>query len=215
MPFTLSHPAAVLPLLRSPLSSVALVAGAMAPDMPYFVGSVGIPVSAQSWYEPLLNATTTHSLGGLWVDAVYGLVLCALFWFAYAPLVALVPLTRPTAALVWLLPSLLIGILTHLAWDAVTDEARVVQHVSTAGGLVVLAVFLWRRRVAMPVAPLCVAGSIAAVGALLNIRWGELSDLSTGDVVEGVLSDAAKGAGFALVSALVVYSAVWWLVSRV
>ncbi|MEV0803512.1 DUF4184 family protein [Kribbella sp. NPDC050281] len=35
MPFTLAHPAAVLPLVRRPLVASALVAGAVAPDLLY------------------------------------------------------------------------------------------------------------------------------------------------------------------------------------
>ena len=35
MPFPLSHPAAVLPLLRAPLVASALVAGALSPDLLY------------------------------------------------------------------------------------------------------------------------------------------------------------------------------------
>ena len=35
MPFTLAHPAAVLPLCRRPLVASALVAGAVAPDLLY------------------------------------------------------------------------------------------------------------------------------------------------------------------------------------
>ena len=78
MPFTLSHPAAVLPLLRRPFSGIALVAGAVAPDLPYFARSTPIPVGAQSWYEPYLNATTSHGLlGALTVSLPYALVLAA------------------------------------------------------------------------------------------------------------------------------------------
>ncbi|MEI5672079.1 MULTISPECIES: DUF4184 family protein [unclassified Nocardioides] len=39
MPFTLVHPAAVLPLVRTPLVPSALVLGSVAPDLPYFVSS--------------------------------------------------------------------------------------------------------------------------------------------------------------------------------
>jgi hypothetical protein len=35
VPFTGSHPAAVLPFLRTPLPASAPVAGTMAPDIPY------------------------------------------------------------------------------------------------------------------------------------------------------------------------------------
>ena len=37
MPFTGSHPAAVLPLLRTPLPASALVAGSIAPDVPFYL----------------------------------------------------------------------------------------------------------------------------------------------------------------------------------
>ena len=65
MPFTLAHPAAVLPLVRRPFNGLALVCGAMAPDVAYFIRSTPLEVTAQSWYEPFTNATTTHSLAGL------------------------------------------------------------------------------------------------------------------------------------------------------
>jgi len=37
LPFTLAHPAAVLPLRRTGLVFSALVVGSMAPDFPYFL----------------------------------------------------------------------------------------------------------------------------------------------------------------------------------
>ena len=37
MPFTASHAAAVLPLLRTPLPASALGIGGMAPDFPFFL----------------------------------------------------------------------------------------------------------------------------------------------------------------------------------
>ena len=37
MPFTGSHPAVVLPLLRTPLPASALVLGSTAPDLPHFL----------------------------------------------------------------------------------------------------------------------------------------------------------------------------------
>ena len=37
MPFTGSHPAAVLPFLRTPLPASALVAGSIAPDVPFYL----------------------------------------------------------------------------------------------------------------------------------------------------------------------------------
>ncbi|MFJ4772511.1 DUF4184 family protein [Streptomyces uncialis] len=203
MPFTLSHPAAVLPLLRPPFVPVALVAGAMAPDTPYFLGTLGIPLSAGDWYEPFLNATTSHSpLGALTVSLPVTLVLAAGWLLLRGPVTELLPSPAPrpapapepttsapgplTAAVsvaesgpwgrrvadglrrgVWLLLSALIGVVTHLLWDSFTHldgyvvtrvaflresgpggttVARLLQHLSTLTGLVLLAVHLWRRR---------------------------------------------------------------------
>lgn len=69
MPLTFAHPSVVLPLFRTPFVPAALVAGSMSPDLPYFLGATGTAVTAQSWYEPFFNATTSHSpLGALTVS---------------------------------------------------------------------------------------------------------------------------------------------------
>ncbi|MDX3661242.1 DUF4184 family protein [Streptomyces sp. ID05-26A] len=175
MPFTLSHPAAVLPLVRRPFNAVALVAGSVASDMAYFVAAVGIPLSAQSWYEPFLNATTTHSpAGAVTVDLVYGLALCGLVFAARRPFGVLLPdgpasprLGALAVRAWWVLASLLIGIATHLLWDSFTHAGgdaishlsftestaaggltwgELLQYVSTAGGLAAIGWYLWRRR---------------------------------------------------------------------
>ncbi|MYY11935.1 DUF4184 family protein [Streptomyces sp. SID4919] len=99
MPFTLSHPAAVLPLLRPPFVPVALVAGAMAPDTPYFLGTLGIPLSAGDWYEPFLNATTSHSpLGALTVSLPVALALAAGWLLLRGPVTELLPRPAPRPA---------------------------------------------------------------------------------------------------------------------
>ncbi|MBB1242344.1 DUF4184 family protein [Streptomyces durbertensis] len=170
MPFTLCHPAAVLPLFRRPFVPAALVAGAMAPDVPYFLD---VPVSAQSWYRDFVNATETHSLLGiLRLDLLLALALLALYWTVRRPVAALLPLrpsrvaTGRTAAerarlLPWVLVSAALGALTHVLWDSFThwdgyvvrhyafmradvvaglDVARLLQHLSTLAGGAVL---LW------------------------------------------------------------------------
>ncbi|MFD6447594.1 DUF4184 family protein [Promicromonospora sp. NPDC060204] len=273
MPFTLSHPAAVLPLLRRPFSAAALVAGAVAPDLPYFARSTPVPVSAQSWYEPFLNATTSHSLvGAVTVSLPYALALYGFLRVARRPVGALLPAvvradaagagapraTAPGALLArtgWVLLSLVIGIATHLVWDSFTHGdgwvvthvsllsatafgdltwARLLQHVSTVMGLVVIAVYLWRRRERMPGWGAARQGTaawrttrrglwavvaVAVVGAVLGtLRWwsaGSSSDsvgLAPRDIVEGVLSDVATGAGAALIGTLLLYVVVWWAV---
>ncbi|MET8979955.1 DUF4184 family protein [Streptomyces sp. NPDC004539] len=255
MPFTLSHPAAVLPLLRRPFGRTALVAGAVAPDMPYFVGVLGLPVGAQSWYEPFLNATTTHGVpGALTVSLPYALALWLLARTAHRPLASLLPLPTPaprprtggatTRRAAWTVLSAVIGIATHLLWDAFTHHdgfvvahtpwltspmiggltwARALQHLSTVGGLAAIGVYAWRRRAALQGGDLgtarrralfAVAG-VAVVGAVAHAWWWLAGPqapggLSAGEVVEGALSDAAKGAGAVLIGVLALYVVAWW-----
>lgn len=128
MPFTLSHPAAAVPLRgllgRFGLLS-ALVIGSMTPDVGYFVPGLGI------------SAAFTHSVIGVFGHGLpVGLLLYVLFHgLMKAPCVDLMPawwrarlapLARPGT---WLAPgaspwgvpvSLLVGAATHVAWDAFT-----------------------------------------------------------------------------------------------
>jgi hypothetical protein len=256
VPFTLSHPAAVLPLLRRPFSAAALVAGALAPDLPYFARSTPVTVSAQSWYEPYMNATTSHTLlGAVTVSLPYAIALWGLFLLARRPVGSLLPTPARTrspepdgaSALLrragWVLLSLVIGIATHLVWDSFTHSdgfvvmhvpflstplagdltwARALQHISTIGGLVIIAVYLWRRRSRLrPASPagrrsalrlLGIVAGIAAIGAVAGTLewWGGGSGLGGRDLVEGVLSDVATGAGAALIVAALLYVAGWW-----
>lgn len=263
MPFTLSHPAAVLPLLRTPFSRAALVAGAVAPDMPYFLVTTGLPVSAQSWYEPFANATTTHTLpGALTVGLPYTLALWALLLAGRRPLASLLPLpaltpvdhtARTAGAMVrragWILLSALIGLATHLVWDSFTHFdgsvvtrvpwlnstlagsltwARALQHVSTIGGLAAIAGYGWRRRDrlrtgVLPAGPgagrrrrvLLALALCAGAGAVAHAGWWLVGPQAPSGrpldaVLEGVLSDAAKGAGAGLIAALVLYITAWW-----
>lgn len=143
MPLTFAHPAAVLPLFRGPLVPTALVVGAMSPDVPYFIGAAGVPVTAQSWYEPFLNATTSHSLvGAVTVSlpiAILGYVLARL---AARPATMLLlerdaarwrrgPDRGLPARVGWVLFSLVLGIATHLLWDSFTHvDGFVVENVA-------------------------------------------------------------------------------------
>ena len=201
MPFTLAHPAAVLPLLRGALVGAALVAGSLAPDVPYFLVDLGIPNSAQAWYEPFLNGTTSHSLAGvLTVDLPAALVLYLAWLLVCRPLCGK-PAAR--AGVGWIAVSLLLGIATHLVWDELT-WTRLVQHLSTASGMIVLAVFLWQRRPEKLDRRLFAIPVVAAAGAAVGVaRLDEFT-------AELVLSEAAKGAIVAVTIALAVYVAVWW-----
>ena len=123
MPFTLSHPAAVLLFGRTGLPIAAMVAGSMAPDVPMFVpvpGAYGV----------------THSLLGVaTVDVVFG-TLGVVVWFSLVrdALVDVAPaLVRERLAETarysreqWFLVPLAVamGALTHLVWDMFTHPDR-------------------------------------------------------------------------------------------
>ena len=122
MPFTLSHPAASVPLARHGLVLSALVVGSMAPDFAYFTF---LPVSHFS-----------HSLPGLLLFCVpSGLAVLWVFHkLLKRPMLSLLPPShqrRLTAAtndfsfgpwrrLALIVASLVLGALTHVVWDAFT-----------------------------------------------------------------------------------------------
>lgn len=133
MPFTLAHPAAVLPLFRRPLVPAGLIAGAVAPDIPYYLRATGLPVSAESWYEPLVNATTSHDVVGAVVTSLPLALLLYLSLAASARPASTVLSDRirwryrqvdrsdPWKYGLWALLSLAIGVATHLVWDQFTE----------------------------------------------------------------------------------------------
>jgi len=125
MPFTLAHPAAVLPLRRVRLMrTVPLVVGAMTPDLPYYL----------PWRIAKHIPQETHTLlGTLTLDLPMGVLLLIFIWLLRRPLAA--PLGRfgeakclaalgrfGSRAGNWALAplSLLIGSWTHLVWDSFT-----------------------------------------------------------------------------------------------
>jgi len=135
MPFTLCHPAIVLPLharARRLTSLPALVIGSMAPDFVYF-----LPLAA--------DGSFTHSVAGIFLYCVpagllvywvyFALLREAFIAWAPAAMSARMPPTRP-----WLkrdvrgtaivIASLMLGAATHIAWDAFTHpNTFVVRHV--------------------------------------------------------------------------------------
>ncbi|GAB3252012.1 DUF4184 family protein [Kineosporia babensis] len=151
MPFTLIHPVAVLPLARKPLVPSALVAGALAPDLPYFV--------SLQWFGGDYNLTKTHEASSvLWFDPIIALGLFGVFHLvARRPLLALlppsvtsrlpVPAGRPNPLAVF--ASLVIGAATHVGWDAACDafgyglSARLNLLSDLVGGALLVA-WLWR-----------------------------------------------------------------------
>ena len=129
MPFTLSHPAAVLPLRRlcPRLNFAALLIGSVIPDIGYYI--------------PALAAhQQTHSLAGLIFPGLpVGLLMLGLLHLLKRPLCfvlpqphrdALTPLGTESrrwpslASLVTAAASVLLGAWTHIAWDSFTHRGR-------------------------------------------------------------------------------------------
>ncbi|WP_064745238.1 DUF4184 family protein [Pseudonocardia acaciae] len=202
MPFTLAHPAAVLPMRRV-LWFPGLVAGSIAPDVAYYLPVPGGPA-------------LTHSLAGLLgIDLLLGAALAALGHLCLA-LVPDDPRSRVAAAELtarvrsWragalAVASVAVGAATHLAWDSLThthgaavsrwDVLRepvvgphrlynVIGYASSLGGLLLLGIVAlrWYRR-ARPVR---------------DGRWPCLSGRVRAWVLGGIAVGAAAGAGVAL-----------------
>jgi Domain of unknown function (DUF4184) len=145
MPFTLAHPAAVLPLrhLRG-LRTAPLVIGAMVPDTPYY-----LPASHRLGFD-------THSLTGSYtIDLPLGIVLLACALLLREPLTALLPARARwlclhalepfrRSAREWLLAPLavLIGVCTHLLWDSFTHgDGWIVRHVPALRRIVTIGAY--------------------------------------------------------------------------
>jgi Domain of unknown function (DUF4184) len=172
VPFTLSHPAAVLPLRTwtPALPFTALVIGSMAPDAEYYLP-----------FEPFPRHLTHAFVGVPTVDLIIGLVtLIAVRLVLAAPVAALVPrpwsdrirdwgragVPRGGRQALLVVVALIVGSATHVGWDAFTHiNGQVVVHVtalrdqaghypiyqwlqlaSSVFGLVVIGISLWRHR---------------------------------------------------------------------
>ncbi len=129
MPFTGSHPAAVLPFLRTGLPPSALVAGSLAPDLPYY-----LPVDLGVRTHTALAVVTTDVLLGalLWV-LWHGLL--ARPARAWAPRGLLVRLPDTATAglrrrldtpgrVARVAAALALGAATHVLWDEFTHPGR-------------------------------------------------------------------------------------------
>ena len=171
MPFTLAHPAAVLPLRDLRLPMPAMVAGAMVPDLPMLLGFGSRHLS--------------HSfLGVVTLDLAMGLAALVLWYAVYRrPLADLafdpwrgrLPDVVPMDVRTWLLsvPGVVVGALTHVVWDAFTHDDtwgvdlvpaltesyrgvavyEVLQQVFSAVGLVAVLWVAWRYLSSLPERP--------------------------------------------------------------
>lgn len=178
MPFTLAHPAAILPLRRfSFFQTVPLIIGSLVPDVPYF-----LPPSVSRFM------TDTHTFEGSFIcDLPLGTALLVLTLLLREPLTALLsararwlcmrsiqrfnerPLHWPIALL-----SVLVGSWTHIVWDSFTHPGgwavmrvaalnapvslfgwntevfHLLQYLSSIFGLAVLAIWLHRLLLSVP-----------------------------------------------------------------
>ncbi|BDZ37824.1 DUF4184 family protein [Microbacterium suwonense] len=137
MPFTPSHAVVALPFVRTPLVPAAIAIGAMTPDLPLFLRGVG------------LSYGFTHSPVNIVWTALIALLLLAMWGIVLRPgLVRLAPdalaarlpqgwgrtslgalrqagASRWTlGSALWLVVSLVLGVLSHIAWDLFTHEGR-------------------------------------------------------------------------------------------
>lgn len=170
MPFTFSHPAAVLPFSKTRrLSFAALVAGSVAPDFEYFIH---------------MKSTYSHTLWGiLWLDIPMAILVAFLFFnIAKDSLIDNLPsVFRNRLSAVrdfnwnrhfrehWLMVVICVaaGIFTHIVWDSFTHRTgyfvqriaalrgeivsipvyRLLQHASTLLGAFIILVFIMKQPV--------------------------------------------------------------------
>lgn len=127
MPFTGSHPAAVLPFLRTPLPASALVAGSVAPDVPYY-----LPFEWGVHTHTALAVVTTDLLlaAALWV-VWHGVLAAPAAWATPAGLrgrlTGVHPGLRPRLApgrAALAVAGLAVGAATHVLWDEFTHPGR-------------------------------------------------------------------------------------------
>jgi len=215
MPFTLSHAAAVLPGLRAAkrrgaLVAAGLVAGSMAPDVPFFAESLvrGVyrhgGLTHRWWAAPTLDVAIGAGLVagwyGLWREPLRAAVPGR--WNAVAPE------RRPAPGeLLLAAGALAAGAATHLVWDSFTHHGRAgvralpvlerevagvplhtaLQYGTSLAGLAVLARYAgpWRES-RKGTAALLAAATLA--GAAERVLRGE----------RGVVDEACFGAGAGL-----------------
>jgi hypothetical protein len=194
VPFTLAHPAAILPLrgMRY-LRTAPLIIGAMAPDLPYFLPT-NLEHRMPETHEFAASYTNDLALGYLMLLVIFVLrrPLTALLsprsrWLC---LNALAPFRTERSAWVFAAFAILVGVWSHLLWDSATHSdgwvvrrvaalsapvtlggytgpmCHVLQYISSAFGLIVMAVWFWRLP-APARAPVADGATRSAVGPIL------------------------------------------------
>ena len=212
MPFTFAHPAAAVPLLR-PLVRYgvlsALVIGSMAPDFSYFLP---FPISRSQSHSIAGLFWFCVPVGLVAYVVFHRLLARPVVDLLAAPLrMRLLPVIDARVDAPWraVIVSLFIGAVTHIAWDAFTHAGAplvrvsrglrfhlvtlsgyplsvytVLQHLSTALGFALIALWIW--------------------------RWVRSAEAS-GDAARGALSSGGRAAAILAVVAVI---AVLWLESK-
>jgi Domain of unknown function (DUF4184) len=237
MPFTLAHPAAVLPLrgVRY-LRTVPLIIGAMVPDTYDYV-----PSNFRDYLRPAHN----FSIKGYALCIVLGYVLLTVLFVLRRPLTALLsvrarwlclnalaPFGRSRLEWVFAPLAFVLGVSTHLLWDSFTHvEGRMVHHfaalnamvtigahhdpvyhvlqyVSSALGLAVLAVWYWRLP-APPVSPAPPGAQRSNVGPVLMLV--AVAALLIGGV-KGTSHFASEHSEYLAIHVFLTYALAWFAV---
>jgi uncharacterized protein DUF4184 len=180
MPFTLAHPAAILPLRGFRyLRTVPLIIGALIPDLPYYLPTHLARLLAE-----------THSFeGSVTIDLLLGYAALAAVFVLRLPLTALLsartrwlclsalaPFSSRPLEWVYAAVAIVLGVWTHLLWDSFTHldgwmvqrvaalrapvtlgpyhgtVCHVLQYLSSVFGLAVMALW-YGYRAAPPAAP--------------------------------------------------------------
>ncbi|MFJ4681317.1 DUF4184 family protein [Kitasatospora sp. NPDC088783] len=210
MPFTLSHAAAVLPGLRAAkrkgaLVAAGLVAGSLAPDVPFFAESLvrGVyrhgALTHRWWAAPTLDVAVGAGLVAGW----YGLWREPLRAAVPGQWNQVAPEGRPDAGeLLLTAGALAAGATTHLVWDSFTHHGRAgvralpalerrvagvplytaLQYGTSLAGLAVLARYAgpWRESRKGPAALLAAATLAGAAERVLRAERGVIAETCFG-----------------------------------
>jgi hypothetical protein len=185
MPFTLAHPAAILPLRRSKfLHTIPLTIGALVPDVPYY-----FPAWLGRWF------IDTHTLYGSFALCLpWGMAFLILTLMLRDPLTVLLgartrwlfirsveqftdrPFHWPVAFL-----SILIGSWTHIAWDSFTHQSGwTTMHVPALSAPV--SIFGWDTETSHLLQYISSVFGLLAVGIWLALRLRAVpADVSDAD----------------------------------
>ncbi|WP_405014180.1 DUF4184 family protein [Kitasatospora sp. NBC_01539] len=137
MPFTLSHAAAVLPALGRPWcrpwTAVGLVAGSMAPDVPFFAASLlpGVyrhgAVTHRWWAVPTVDVVIAAGMAAVWqglLRAPLTGLLPARLAAAAASTAGAGPVAASGGSVAGLAAGAAVGAATHVVWDSFTHPGR-------------------------------------------------------------------------------------------